>query len=125
MGRAYPQCNGALGNRSSREIASFLANINVESAGLTVLTENLNYSTEALISKFGRHRISIADAKKYGRNASHPANQEMIANILYGGEFGSKNLGNTEPTDGWIAGGWDQSRTLAVVISKHLPMLWG
>lgn len=84
-----------------REIASFLANINVESAGLTRLTESLNYSTEALIAKFGRHRISIADAKKYGRNSAHPANQEMIANLLYGGEFGRKELGNTEPGDGW------------------------
>ncbi len=89
-----------------REIASFLANINVESAGLTVLTENLNYSTEALINKFGRHRISIADAKKYGRNENHPANQEMIANILYGGEFGRRNLGNTDPTDGWDCRGF-------------------
>ena len=84
-----------------REIASFLANINVESAGLTRLTENLNYSSEALKAKFGRHRISLADADKYGRNANHPANQEMIANLLYGGEFGRKNLGNIEIGDGW------------------------
>lgn len=84
-----------------REVASFLANINVESAGLTQLTENLNYSTDALISKFGRHRISVVDAQRYGRNAEHPANQEMLANILYGGEFGRENLGNTQPGDGW------------------------
>lgn len=84
-----------------REIASFLANINVESAGLTRLTESLNYSSDALVSKFGRHRISVADAQKYGRNAAHPANQEALANILYGGKFGKENLGNTQPGDGW------------------------
>jgi putative chitinase len=84
-----------------REIASFLANINVESGGLTRLTESLNYSVEALISKFGRHRISVADANKYGRSAAHPANQEALANILYGGKFGRENLGNTQPGDGW------------------------
>lgn len=84
-----------------REIASFLANINVESGGLTRLTESLNYSVEALIEKFGRHRISIADAKKYGRSAAHAANQEMLANLLYGGDFGLKQLGNTQPGDGW------------------------
>lgn len=89
-----------------RELASFLANINVESAGLTRLTENLNYSTEALIKLFGRHRISIADAQKYGRNAQHPANQEMLANILYGGEWGRKNLGNIKPNDGWVCRGF-------------------
>lgn len=84
-----------------REIASFLANINIETAGLTRLEESLNYSVDALIAKFGRHRIGIADAKKYGRTAGRPANQEMLANILYGGEFGRKNLGNTQPGDGW------------------------
>lgn len=84
-----------------REVCSWLANINEETAGLTRLEESLNYSVEALISKFGRHRISIADANKYGRGNGHPANQEMLANILYGGEFGRKNLGNIKPGDGW------------------------
>lgn len=84
-----------------REVASFLANINVESEGLTRLTESLNYSTEALLAKFSRSRISAADAQKYGRNSAHPANQEAIANILYGGTFGAKQLGNTQPGDGW------------------------
>lgn len=86
---------------TTREVASFLANINIESAGLTRLSESLNYSTDALIAKFGRHRISSVEAQKWGRNQSHEANQEMLANILYGGEFGRKNLGNTEPGDGW------------------------
>lgn len=89
-----------------RELASFLANINVESAGLTRLSENLNYKTEALIKLFGRHRISIADARRFGRNADHPADQEALANILYGGEWGAKNLGNTKPGDGWIFRGF-------------------
>ena len=71
------------------------------SAGLTRLTENLNYSTSALIELFGRHRISIADAQRYGRGPGRPANQEALANILYGGAFGRKNLGNTQPGDGW------------------------
>lgn len=84
-----------------REVASFLANINEETSGLTRLEESLNYSVEALIAKFGRHRISIADANKYGRGNGHPANQEMLANILYGGKFGLDELGNTKPGDGW------------------------
>ncbi|MEA3018395.1 MAG: putative chitinase [Sphingomonadales bacterium] len=84
-----------------REIASFLANISVESRDLQSLTENLNYSTDALITMFGRHRISVEDAQRYGRNAQHPADQEELANILYGGPWGAKNLGNTEPGDGW------------------------
>lgn len=89
-----------------REIASFLANIAVESGDLLRLTESLNYKVEALISMFGRHRISVADAERYGRRSAggrvvQAANQEALANILYGGEFGRKQLGNTRPGDGW------------------------
>lgn len=73
----------------------------VESAGFSTLVENLNYSVDALISMFGRHRISIADAQRYGRAPGRPADQKAIANILYGGEWGRKNLGNIGPNDGW------------------------
>jgi len=82
-------------------IRAFVATLCVESAGLTVFVENLNYSAEALAAKFGRHRISLADCQKFGRTAAHPANQNAIANILYGGAFGREELGNTEPGDGW------------------------
>ena len=82
-------------------IAMFLANVGVESERLQRTTENLNYRTSALIAKFGRHRISIADAEKYGRNEAHAANQEMIANCIYGGKWGSDNLGNDKVGDGW------------------------
>lgn len=87
---------------SPRRIAGFLSQIGHESAGFSQLTESLNYSTEALISQFGRHRISIEDAKKYGRNHEHKADQVTLANILYGGAWGRKNLGNTQPGDGWV-----------------------
>lgn len=63
--------------------------------------ENLNYSVEGLISNFSRVRISVEDCKKYGRNSAHVANQQAIANTIYGGEWGRKNLGNIEFGDGW------------------------
>lgn len=88
-----------------REVCSFLANIDVESGGLTRLTENLNYSVDGLLKTFGRHRISEADARRLGRKPGEGSlplsRQEELANILYGGEYGRKNLGNTEPGDGW------------------------
>lgn len=84
-----------------REVCSFLANINVETNGLTDLSENLNYSVKALLTLFGRHRISVKDANKYGRGNGHPAFQEKLANILYGGPWGKKNLGNIQAGDGW------------------------
>lgn len=84
-----------------REVCSFLANIGVESCGLTRMEESLNYSVDGLLKTFGRHRISAADAQRLGRTPTRKANQEAIANLLYGGEFGRKNLGNTVPGDGW------------------------
>lgn len=82
--------------------AHWLGQMFVESAGFTVFTENLNYSVDALINKFGRHRISVADARTFGRiDGQRAANQNAIANIIYGGEWGRVNLGNTQPGDGW------------------------
>lgn len=82
-------------------LAMFLAQMDHESQGMAKKVESLNYAAEALIGKFGRHRISIADANRFGRTAAHPANQNALANILYGGAFGRKQLGNTQAGDGW------------------------
>lgn len=84
------------------EIDDFLSQVLHESAMLERMEENLNYSVDALLKKFGRHRISLADAHHYGRiPGKQNANKEGIANALYGGEWGAKNLGNTQPGDGW------------------------
>ncbi|WBT04789.1 hypothetical protein PFY01_08540 [Brevundimonas vesicularis] len=82
-------------------LAHWLGQMFVESAGFTTREENLNYSVDGLLRMFGRHRISEADARKFGRAPGRPAHQNAIANIIYGGEWGRKNLGNTEPGDGW------------------------
>jgi putative chitinase len=85
-----------------RRVAAFIAQIAHESTCFQRTTENLNYSVEALLSKFGRHRISSADAQRYGRTATQRANQEAIANCIYGGTWGAEELGNTQPGDGWL-----------------------
>lgn len=85
-----------------RRIAGFLSQIGHESAGFTRLTESLDYAAERLVPLFGEHRISEADAKRYGRAPGQKANQQAIANTVYGGEWGRKNLGNTQPGDGWL-----------------------
>lgn len=82
-------------------LQEFIANIAEESGELQSLAENLNYSTEALIKNFGRHRITIDQANRYGRNSEHVANQKALANILYGGNFGKVQLGNIQAMDGW------------------------
>lgn len=85
-----------------KRMAHFIAQTGHESGGFVRVVENLNYRVEALLSIFGRHRISEADARKYGRiDGKQAANQEAIANCIYGGEWGAVNLGNTESGDGW------------------------
>ncbi len=87
-----------------RRVAAFLANIAVES-DFRARTENLNYSVEGLAATFGRHRISLADCRKYGRTPTRKADQEAIANCVYGGDWGRTNLGNTCVGDGWTMRG--------------------
>ncbi len=96
-----------------KRASCFLATCHVETGGFKQATEGLNYAADALIKLFGRHRISEADAKKFGRIDAEvrkrtgwnlpdqPAHQNALANILYGGEWGRINLGNTQPGDGW------------------------
>jgi putative chitinase len=89
------------GVTNSKRAAQFLANVSVETGGFTQLAESLNYSVDGLLKTFGRHRISEADAKRLGRTAMRRADQVGIANTIYGGAWGRKNLGNTQPGDGW------------------------
>lgn len=92
----------AEGVTDGRHIAYILATPMIETGGTFVpIKESLNYSSESLVSKFSK-RITAAQAKAYGRNSKHAANQEAIANIIYGGAWGLKNLGNTLLGDGWL-----------------------
>lgn len=86
---------------SPKRLAGFLSQIGHESGGMSTLEENLNYSVEGLMRTFGPGRIGEADAQQYGRRRGQPANQQMIANIVYGGMWGKRNLGNEHPGDGW------------------------
>lgn len=100
-----PYCSTVLGDETfaggQEELAQFLGQALHESQLLSSIAENLNYAASALISIFGTQRISAAQAEQYGRTADHPADQEKIANIIYGGPWGLKELGNKNPGDGW------------------------
>lgn len=109
-----PHLNSAFrrfGIDTPREVRHAMAIADVESMGFTRLVENLNYSEAGLLKTFGRHRISAADCAKFGRRPGRSANQNAVANIIYGGEYGRRNLGNIAPGDGWRfrGGGWGQN----------------
>jgi len=83
-------------------IAGFVAQCAHESGMFKSVSEGLNYKVEALKALFGRHRISEEDCNKFGRiDGKQQADQAGIANAIYGGEYGKKNLGNTEYGDGY------------------------
>lgn len=84
-----------------KRVAHFLAQLHEETGGFLRLSENLNYTPEGLIKTFGSNQISSAQANLYGRTAKQKANIEAIANTVYGGAWGKKNLGNTQVGDGW------------------------
>lgn len=89
------------GIKSELNKAHFLGQIHVESGGFRRVLESLNYAAGVLVPLFGDHRITREQAFRYGRTSNHAADQEALANILYGGAWGARNLGNTEPGDGW------------------------
>lgn len=92
----------AEGVTDGRHVAYILATPMIETGGTFVpIKESLNYSSDALTAKFSK-RITTAQAKAYGRNSKHAANQEAIANIIYGGAWGLKNLGNKRAGAGWL-----------------------
>ena len=72
-------------------IASFLAQIGHESNGLITRMENLNYSTQGLLSTFKKY-FDEASAQIYAR---HP---ERIANKVYASRMGN---GDESSGDGW------------------------
>lgn len=105
LGKAAVRYFDDAGIRTPLRVAHALAQQCVETGGFAALAESLNYSSSALLRTFGSARISEADAARLGRKAGDPpletSRQKDIANIVYGGEWGRKNLGNTKPGDGW------------------------
>jgi putative chitinase len=102
--------------------ASMLATPMIETGGsFEPIVESLNYKASALVPKFGK-RITQAQANKYGRiDGKQVANQEAIGNIIYGGEWGKKNLGNVTPNIGYRLRG----RGLVQLTGERLYLLGG
>ncbi len=72
-------------------IAGFLSQVAHESAGFTALSENLNYSAEALC-RVWPSRFNADNCQEYARNP------EKIANKAYGSRMGN---GDEASGDGW------------------------
>ena len=86
------------GIRDPKELANFMGQMQVESGGFKSMNENLHYSGERLLAVFpgrnGMTDIQAADKVAAG-------GPEAVADAIYGGAWGKRNLGNAEPGDGW------------------------
>lgn len=105
LGKAAAKYFPQFGIDTALRVAHALAQQSVETGGFSKLVESLNYSAAGLRATFSSARICDADCQRLGRqqgaSALSPAGQEAIANLVYGGPWGAKNLGNTQPDDGW------------------------
>jgi len=90
---------GKFGIKNNLELAHMLARFSVESGGFERLSESLNYSAEALSKMFPK-RVTTELANKIGRTKDHPADQQAIANLVYGTRMGNETDG-TSDNDGY------------------------
>lgn len=86
---------------TTNRLVPFLAQLAHETGQLATVSENLNYTPQAIIATFNRKvkRFTPEQAEMYGRTKAHKANQEMIANIAYANRMGNRG---PESGDGWL-----------------------
>jgi putative chitinase len=77
-------------NDNRLRLAHFMAQVLHECGGLTVYTEDMNYSAKRIRQVWPSRFASVAAAKPYQHNP------EKLANKVYGGR-----MGNTKPGDGF------------------------
>ena len=87
MALYFTQWSDRFGLTTAARAAAFLAQVAHESAELTVLTENLNYSAEGLLRVFPKY-FTVGTAQLYARNP------EKIANRVYAGRMGNGSEGS-------------------------------
>lgn len=85
---------------TARRVRHFVAQLCVESAGLTRFEENLNYSAKRLTEVWPKRFPTLAAAAPFA------GNPQALANKTYGGR-----LGNIGPNDGWLYRGRDPIMT--------------
>lgn len=97
-----PRVFGAYGLTTPLRIAHFMAQISHESAGGTVVRENMDYSASRLLEVFGigKHSAAVTPTEA-AQLAHHP---EAIANRVYGigNPKKARELGNVDSNDGWL-----------------------
>lgn len=99
----------AAGIVEPRELANFMGQMQIESGGFRSMHEGLRYRPERLLEVFGPRtdRNGVWHDGRNGLTTLAEARAMVakgvpgIAEAIYGGGWGARNLGNTEAGDGW------------------------
>ena len=89
-------CATAYKFNNNDSLQEFIAQVAAESGEFTIMAENMNYKTPSiLMANWPRHFPNIEFAKEYC------GNPEKLANYIYGATSIGRDLGNTQPGDGY------------------------
>lgn len=83
------------GITNAKELANFMGQMQVESHGFTKAHENLRYSGQNVFKALHKRHPEMTQEDASAIAAGGP---EKVAEAIYGGR---RDLGNTEPGDGW------------------------
>jgi len=86
----------AAGIADPNERAMFLAQTDHESGGFRSTVENTNYKAKGFLANFGKRNGIKTEAEA---QAILDKGEDAKLEAMYGGSWGKKNLGNTEPGD--------------------------
>ena len=95
LGRASPI--SASGMMDKTERAMFIAQMDYETGGFRSLEESMKYKPKQFLRLFGK-RLGITTEEQAQTIVNKGTG--AIADAVYGGPWGAKNLGNIEPGDG-------------------------
>lgn len=101
LGPLQAACDKYGVSANAQRLASFLANVGVESNGFTALVENLNYSAQGLANTWPfRYAVDSHVIKKIPNALAYQLNRDpvAIANNVYANRMGN---GNEHSGDGW------------------------
>ena len=90
------------GITAPKELANFMGQVQHESLNFTRLEENLNYSGSRLYDVFpDRNGLTRDGAQAIANIADRSERHQAVAEQVYGGAWGARRLGNTEPGDAY------------------------
>lgn len=113
------------GITTPQRMAHFIAQAMQETGSFTVLRENMNYSAERLMQIFGvgHHSAMVTESEAAALAHQHEAIAERVYGL--GNPRKARELGNTEPNDGFVYRGNGVLQTTGRGNHRHIGQACG